>query len=594
MTTDLKLNLVIKAIDHATAQLARVRKRIDETLKPARRLNRSFAALYRESGLKQVTDRTAHLGRALGRTGQEARRLATRLTLLGGGLGYLFKRLFLDTAAEFERYDVMLRSLEGSHARAKKAMSWISDFATKVPYQFADMMQAFIQLRTWGLDPYHGTMQAVVDATAKMGGTQENLRGIVLALGQAWGKQKLQGQEILQLINQGIPVWSILTQKTGSQVAQLQKLSEAGRLGKGAIKLLIQGMEEWSHGAAAEQAQTWAGMISMIADWWTRFANMVMDAGLFGWMKGKLHVLMDTLTAWARSGRLQQLAHDVGHRLVDGFRRLWAVLHQDVWPMLRDLGATLRWLHDLFGSWKPIIIGAAAIMAGPLLVSIVSTVSALGKLAFAIGTMPMLVGGVQALGKGMGALGRTAQLLGGALLKGLVSGLTAAGTAVHAFGTALLTTPLGWIVAAVAAIAAAVYLIYKNWDSIAQWFRGSFLQGIVKLIAEFNPFAVLLETLNGLIEAVTGFDLAAMLKEKIRGITDILPDWLKTRLRFGVEVGPPTGARAQPLAAGTGGTQVGGSIQVHVTSEGRAQVQQVESSGPVGLDVTTGYAWGAP
>ena len=39
----------------------------------------------------------------------------------------------------------------------------------------------------------------------------ERLNGMTLALGQAWAKQKLQGEEILQLVERGVPVWSLLS-----------------------------------------------------------------------------------------------------------------------------------------------------------------------------------------------------------------------------------------------------------------------------------------------------------------------------------------------------------------------------------------------
>ncbi|MCW7554954.1 tape measure protein [Endozoicomonas gorgoniicola] len=59
---------------------------------------------------------------------------------------------------------------------------------------------AFTALKNFGLDPMDGTLQAIVDQTSKLGGGMERLNGISLALGQAWAKQKLQGEEILQLV----------------------------------------------------------------------------------------------------------------------------------------------------------------------------------------------------------------------------------------------------------------------------------------------------------------------------------------------------------------------------------------------------------
>lgn len=50
-----------------------------------------------------------------------------------------------------------------------------------------------------------------------------------MALGQAWAKQKLQGEEILQLVERGVPVWDMLAKATGKNTVELQALSSAGR-----------------------------------------------------------------------------------------------------------------------------------------------------------------------------------------------------------------------------------------------------------------------------------------------------------------------------------------------------------------------------
>lgn len=57
------------------------------------------------------------------------------------------------------------------------------------------------------------------------------------------------------------------------------------------------------------------------------------------------------------------------------------------------------------------------------------------------------------------------------ILAGLVPSLAAASASVWAFTAALLANPITWIVVGIAALAGAVYLIYKNWDPIAAWFQ---------------------------------------------------------------------------------------------------------------------------
>jgi len=152
--------------------------------------------------------------------------------------------LVVGPAAQVEGYMVQLEALEGSTAKAKAAMSWIMQFARKTPLQLDQVIEAYAQLRNFGLNPTNGTLQALVDTMAMSGKGADHLQGIILALGQAWVKGKLQGEEIMQLTEKSVPVWDLLAKATGKSVPVLQKLSSQGKLGRNVIARLIQLMGE--------------------------------------------------------------------------------------------------------------------------------------------------------------------------------------------------------------------------------------------------------------------------------------------------------------------------------------------------------------
>ncbi|MEG6624265.1 tape measure protein, partial [Pseudomonas aeruginosa] len=83
-------------------------------------------------------------------------------------------------------------------------------------------------LKAYGLDPMDGSLKAIEDQSEKLGGGMERLEGITTAVGQAWAKQKLQTEEILQLVERGVPVWDMLAKVTGKNAAQLQDLASKG------------------------------------------------------------------------------------------------------------------------------------------------------------------------------------------------------------------------------------------------------------------------------------------------------------------------------------------------------------------------------
>ena len=188
----------------------------------------------RRSGLKNIS-------RDAERASDSLSRLSRRFAgLVAASVGlYSIKRgieSILTTGDQFERLRVQLEAIMGSMDEGERALAWIKDFTRNTPFQLEEISEAFVRLKAFGLDPMDGSMQAIVDQASKLGGGIERLNGITLAVGQAWAKQKLQGEEILQLVERGVPVWELLEKATGKNVQELQKLSSAGK--RGGILLL--------------------------------------------------------------------------------------------------------------------------------------------------------------------------------------------------------------------------------------------------------------------------------------------------------------------------------------------------------------------
>ncbi len=583
----LDLSLVIRAVNQATGPLSQVRRDLDRTFQPVRQLRRGLQNLYVDSGLAQVARQTRNVGSALGRVGGEASRLGLRMTAGAAAAGYAFKRLFLDVGSAFERFQTVLETTEGTPEAAKRAMDWVSAFAAKTPYELDQVTAAFVKLRSYGLDPTNGLLKTLGDTSAAM---DKPLMQAVEAIADAVTGENERLKEFgIKAFVKGDRTAYEYTDRDGQQQRRV-----VDNRNRAMVEATLGSIWNDKYGGAMDKlSRTWDGMMSNVADQWTRFANLVMDSGLFDWMKGKLGEVLERLNTLADSGQLALIAQDVGLTLKQAFETLWEVL-KEVWEVMQAVGESLKWLRDLFGSWKPIIAGVALVIAGPLLLSLLSLGTALVKLLWAVGSMPALIlafKGVAAVG---GALAFTAKVLGVALAMDLVRGLTVAATAVRALGVALMTTPVGWIIAAVAAIAGAVYLIYKHWDQIAEWFTAKlaavkeafsqgWVHGVVAMVKEFNPFTLLLESLNGLIEAVTGFDLVGIMSEKVRALAQSLPAGLRKLI----------GLDSAATLDGSQRTEVGGLIRVEVVGAD-SRVREVRSSGGVAIEAEAGMSWVAP
>jgi tape measure domain-containing protein len=173
--------------------------------------------------------------------------------------------------ASFEQLQVSLNSVMGSAAEGQKAFAWVKQFAVDTPYEVDQVANSFRMLKAYGIDPTNGSLKAISDMAAYTGRGVEGLNSATLGLGQAWTRAKLQGQDIMQLINVGIPVWDILAKATGKNTAELMKMSEKGMLGRDAITALMAGMEEVAGGAAAAQMDTLNGK-------WSNFTDAIKNA----------------------------------------------------------------------------------------------------------------------------------------------------------------------------------------------------------------------------------------------------------------------------------------------------------------------------
>lgn len=234
----------------------------------------------------------------------------------------------LQTGDQFELLDKRLASLMGSVAGGEQAVAWIKDFAKNTPLEVAEVTEAFALLKTYGLDPMDGALQAVVDKNEELGGGLERLTGIASALGQAYAKQKLQTEEILQLVERGVPVWSLLEKVTGKNAAQLQDLATKGKLGRDVIKALIAEIGKGAEGAAAKNMSTLTGLVSNLSDVWSGFLDRISKSGAMDYVKKKLGEVADKIDQMDKDGRLDRLAQSLSDTFVNGAESIGKYIEQ--------------------------------------------------------------------------------------------------------------------------------------------------------------------------------------------------------------------------------------------------------------------------
>ncbi|UDL14622.1 tape measure protein [Arthrobacter phage KeAlii] len=185
----------------------------------------------------------------------------------------------LQTAAFMEQAQISFETLLGSSGAAKKMLSDLSSFAAKTPFELPGLVSNVRALLGAGAaaETALPTMQALGDASGALGLSQDGMNSIVRAWTQMMGKGKVQAEEMLQISEAGLPIWSILSRAMNKPVGELQKMASEGELlAADVLPILEAQMNKEYGGSMAKQAQTLAGVWSTVKD----TLNMAMAEGL--------------------------------------------------------------------------------------------------------------------------------------------------------------------------------------------------------------------------------------------------------------------------------------------------------------------------
>ena len=538
---EMNVSIVIEAINKATGPIRSVIKDMQKVRD----------ATDRAGQLNVLRNATSDVRNNIGAVTKEVGRLTKGIAAATAVGGFLFKQQFIDTASAFQDLEVTFNALEGSSEAGRKAMEWVFDFATKTPLSLQGAVEAFKSAKKFGIDPMSGSLQSLMDFNAKMGGGQQELEGIILAVGQAWTKQKLQGEEALQLIERGVPVWDLLSKATGESAAKLQEMSSKGKLGRDVIKQLIDLMGKDAQGAGLALTRTWSGMISNLGVHWTRFKLTVMQNGLFDWLNARLEKLLATLDEMAASGRLNEIAKQFGEKLKTGFIAAWnaaVMLWNGIKQGLKTLDNLFTSLSNITGLDKTTLAltAIAAVITGPLILSMLGLFGSLAKLGLLLGAFA------------------------------------------------------GWWVLIPVAVGAAAVLVMKHWEPISQFFADLW-EGVKQTFADVLEWITRkIEWVSQQIERITGMaskvtdtakEIGGKVAEKAREIGDSVSDKATAAATsvYKFFAGDQLGPVSPPVNGPAQATKVGGEINLIVTADkgSNVRVQQIRNDNDnVDLGVT--------
>ena len=199
------------------------------------------------------------------------------------------------------------------------------------------------------------TMQAVGNAVASMGGSDEQLLSVARALGQIQSKGKLSAEEMNQLAEQGINGFGLLAKATGVSEQELRKLSEGGRLlSQDVMPVLIKQLGDDFAGAMDKISETSGGKFdNLAADIQTNIAKIgVWMEPFFSWIADLSKWAADQLT-WigVKLGGIVEWVGKFGNLLakIPGISQALTVVSSILSLLWDTTKKFFDWLGEVFG-----------------------------------------------------------------------------------------------------------------------------------------------------------------------------------------------------------------------------------------------------
>ena len=311
------------------AELDKAKRSVDSNTRATKILEREQRQAARSAAEQGA--RTTSLGNALKSAEKKVLGYAAAYISLRAATNLASKALRLVRAGiegvisvgdDSEKAKIQLEGLMGSIAGGEQATAWIEEFADKSGQRINDVLEAFAELKAYGLDPMDGSMQAIMDKTAQLGGEQEKLKGISLAIGQMWAKEKIVQEEVNQLRERGVNAFDLLSKAMNKNVSELQDMAAAGQLGRNEIKLLIDEMGRSAEGQASRALETLSGKWNVLLNQFQKFGEEVASHGAMDIVKEKLQGVLEKVIELTDDGTLDNLAEALSAAFVEGIIKL--------------------------------------------------------------------------------------------------------------------------------------------------------------------------------------------------------------------------------------------------------------------------------
>jgi tape measure domain-containing protein len=215
-----------------------------------------------ESRISQFTQRSrAAMDSFVGNLGANAVGKFTSVVTEGG-------KAILDYSSNLEQAKIGMTTMTGSVVIAERHLKDLQNFAKTTPFEFAELVTASQKFQGVGINALKiiPILTDVGNSLAAAGRISE-LPFATKAVSDIIAKGRLQGQEIIQLANAGIPALKILSGALGKTQAEIIELGEDGKISSDIFLKALSDYSKQNFGdAMLKQSRTFSGAMSNVKD----------------------------------------------------------------------------------------------------------------------------------------------------------------------------------------------------------------------------------------------------------------------------------------------------------------------------------------
>lgn len=241
-------------------------------------------------------DRTKDTFKAVGRSvrGLNSAVFSLKGALIGLG-GAVVIRAIARTTGQFEDLRSGLASVFGSVEEGNKKFREISDFATRTQFSVEDLTKAFITLQGAGIKPTEKLLTTFTDTSASavdgLGVFEALTRVIARSVGGGLGLEELN-----QIFDRGIPVFTILNEQLGITRLEVSELGKTAEGSKQIIDALIKGLDQRFGGATQKRLNNLNVAFSNFGIAVRNFQDVIGQSGFAQGLKNITETLTNAIT----------------------------------------------------------------------------------------------------------------------------------------------------------------------------------------------------------------------------------------------------------------------------------------------------------